>query len=102
MARRDDRRECATGVVSCDLATTLGVAVTIQTTPPWPVAAASLLISRRQTFVPTFETETCFNEMGLALLLFLLYDSFFLNQTSKTESLANYARPGGFVSLNER
>ena len=42
-------------------------------------------------------------EMGLVLLRVLLYDGFFLNQTSlKTERLAIYARPGGFISLYKR
>ena len=53
--------------------------------------------------MPSFETETTLGEMGLALLPVLLYDGFFLNQTSlKTERLANHARPGGFISLNKR
>jgi len=41
--------------------------------------------------------------MGLALQQFLLYDGFFLNQTSpNTEFVTNYAKPGGFLPYNER
>ena len=53
--------------------------------------------------MPSFETETSPGEMGLVLLPVLLYDGFFLNRTSpKTELVANYANPGGFVSFNRR
>ncbi len=48
-------------------------------------------------------TETSLGEMGLVLLPVLLYDGRFLNQTSpKTGHFANYAKPGGFISVNKR
>ena len=48
-------------------------------------------------------TETSLVEMGLALLPVLLYDGFFLIRTSpKTELVANYGNPGGFISVNKR
>ena len=48
-------------------------------------------------------TETSLVEMGLVLLPVLLYDGFFLIRTSpKTELVANYGNPGGFISVNKR
>ena len=47
--------------------------------------------------------KTSLGEMGLVLLPVLLYDGFFLIRTSpKTELVANYGNPGGFISVNKR
>ena len=41
--------------------------------------------------------------MKLALLSVLLYDGLSLNQTFPiTELVANYEKPGGFISVNKR
>ena len=79
-----------------------GFAATVRTTPAVACGHGFPSLSKEGSLLCR-ATETSLGEMGLVLLPVLLYDGLFLNQTSlKTERFANYARPGGFISLNKR